>query len=116
MAINPIVFTKKIIDSFLKYQMTTYPFEDIRLNKQMKNLLSGGVTQKTPLLQGPFVSLSQTFKQGCSVKSLCDEGILHPHLQDIVPYKNKKIKFWGNMVGKTIIFSCKLPHFSKNFF
>lgn len=88
MAINPIVFTKKIIDSFLKYQMTTYPFEDIRLNKQMKNLLSGGVTQKTPLLQGPFVSLSQTFKQGCSVKSLCDEGILHPHLQDIVPYPN----------------------------
>ena len=49
MALNPIVFTKKIIDSFLKYQLTSYPFEDARLNKQMKELLSGGVTKKTPL-------------------------------------------------------------------
>ena len=32
MALNPIVFTKKIIDVFLKYQQTSYPFEDARLN------------------------------------------------------------------------------------
>lgn len=88
MALNPIVFTKKIIDSFLKYQLTSYPFEDARLNKQMKELLSGGVTKKTPLMQGPFVSLSQTFRQGCLVKELCDEKILHPHLQEIAPYPN----------------------------
>ena len=86
MALNPIVFTKKIIDSFLKYQLTAYPFEDPRLNSQMKELLSGGVTRKTPLLQGPFVSLSQTFRQGCPVKELCDAGVLHPHLQELVPY------------------------------
>lgn len=88
MALNPIVFTKKIIDSFLKYQMTSYPFEDARLNKQMKVLLSGGVAKQIPLLQGPYVSLSQTFKSGCPVKTLCDEKILHPHLQEIAPYSN----------------------------
>lgn len=88
MALNPIVFTKKIIDSFLKYQLTSYPFEDARLNKQMKELLSVGMTKKTPLMQGPFVSLSQTFRQGCPVKKLCDEQILHPHLQVIAPYPN----------------------------
>lgn len=88
MALNPIVFTKKIIDSFLKYQLTAYPFEDPGLNSQMKELLNGGVTRKTPLLQGPFVSLSQTFRQGCPVKELCNAGILHPHLQELVPYSN----------------------------
>ena len=35
MAINPIVYTEKIVRSFLKYQLTAYPFSDARLHSQM---------------------------------------------------------------------------------
>jgi len=32
MAINPLAYTEKVIRSFLRYQLTTYPFADERLN------------------------------------------------------------------------------------
>ena len=32
MAINPIVYTEKIVRSFLRYQLTAYPFADMRLH------------------------------------------------------------------------------------
>lgn len=28
MALNPIVFTEKVVRSFLRYQLTAYPFSD----------------------------------------------------------------------------------------
>ena len=28
MALNPIVFTEKVVRSFLRYQLTAYPFAD----------------------------------------------------------------------------------------
>ena len=31
MALNPIVFTEKVVRSFLRYQLTAYPFADARL-------------------------------------------------------------------------------------
>jgi hypothetical protein len=64
MAINPIVYTDKIVRSFLKYQLTTYPFADPRLYDQMRNLLSLDVVRHTSLLRGPYISLSQGFRQG----------------------------------------------------
>lgn len=35
MALNPIVFTEKVVRSFLRYQLTAYPFADERLHRQM---------------------------------------------------------------------------------
>ena len=35
MAINPIVFTEKVVHSFLRYQLTAYPFADENLHTQM---------------------------------------------------------------------------------
>ena len=31
MALNPIVYTEKVVRSFLRYQLTAYPFADERL-------------------------------------------------------------------------------------
>jgi len=33
MAFNPIVFTEKIVRSFLRYQLTAYPFADDKLTQ-----------------------------------------------------------------------------------
>jgi len=46
MALNPIVFTEKVVRSFLRYQLTAYPFADARLHSQMRRLLSLDETRR----------------------------------------------------------------------
>ena len=75
MALNPIVFTEKVVRSFLRYQLTAYPFADDRLHAQMRQLLSLDETRKSPLLRGPFVSLSRAFGQGAAVDDLTGASI-----------------------------------------
>jgi ATP-dependent helicase YprA (DUF1998 family) len=85
MALNPIVFTEKIVRSFLRYQLTAYPFADVRLNAQMRQLLSLDATRNSPLLKGPFVSVSRPFRRGAAVDALITEGVFHPHMRQRIP-------------------------------
>ena len=85
MAINPIAYTEKVIRSFLKYQLTAYPFADPRLHNQMRELLNMDHSRQTPLLRGPYISLSRGFKQGAAVSELISDGIFHPHMRTIIP-------------------------------
>ena len=85
MALNPIVYTENVVRSFLRYQLTAYPFADPHLHAQMRRLLSLDETRRSPLLKGPYVSLSRPFRQGASVASLVAEGLLHPHLGERIP-------------------------------
>ena len=85
MALNPIAYTENVVRSFLRYQLTAYPFADPHLHSQMRRLLSLDETRQSPLLKGPYVSLSRPFRQGASVASLVAEGLLHPHLGDRIP-------------------------------
>src|SRR3972149_9370206 len=64
MALNPLTFTEKVVGDFLKYQLTAYPFTDPGLNEQMRRLLSVGAMRQTPLLKGPYISLSRAFRTG----------------------------------------------------
>jgi len=85
MALNPIVYTDKVVRSFLKYQLTTYPFADPRLYDQMRAQLRLEAIRSTPLLRGPYVSLSPGFRQGASVEQLVAEGVFHPHMRHVIP-------------------------------
>lgn len=85
MALNPVVFTEKVLQSFLRYQLRAYPFADPRLHGQMRELLSLDEARQSPLLQGPFVSLSRPFSSGTAVADLAAEGLLHPHLEQRIP-------------------------------
>jgi len=85
MALNPIAFTEKVVRSFLRYQLTAYPFADQGLYAQMRRLLSLNETRKSPLLKGPYISLSRPFRQGASVEDLVAEGLLHPHMRQRIP-------------------------------
>ncbi len=85
MALNPVVYTENVVRSFLRYQLTAYPFAAPHLHQQMRDLLSLDETRQSPLLQGPFVSLSQPFRQGAEMADLVREGVLHPHLADRIP-------------------------------
>ena len=85
MALNPVVFTEKVLQSFLRYQLRAYPFADPRLHGQMRELLSLDEARESPLLQGPFVSLSRPFSSGAAVADLAAEGLLHQHLEQRIP-------------------------------
>lgn len=84
--LNPITYTEDVVRDFLRYQLTTYPFADERLHEQMRRLLSLEETRRSPLLRGPYVSLSRAFRQGASVADLVSEGVLHPHMTNLIPY------------------------------
>ena len=85
MALNPIVYTEKVVRSFLRYQLTAYPFADERLLAQMRTLLSLDQSRNSPLLKGPYISLSRPFRQGASVDALVREGVFHPHMRQRIP-------------------------------
>ncbi|MCE7937239.1 MAG: DUF1998 domain-containing protein [Chloroflexi bacterium CFX6] len=86
MAINPVAYTEKVISGFLRYQLTAYPLADQRLSRQMRQLLSIDATRKSPLLRGPYISLSRAFRPGAAVRQLVDEGLLHPLLASLHPH------------------------------
>ena len=85
MALNPVAYTENVVRSFLRYQLTAYPFSDPRLHTQMRALLSLDETRRSPLLKGPYVSLSRPFREGAAVSTLVGEDLLHPHLAERIP-------------------------------
>ena len=85
MALNPVAYIEKVAKSFLRYQLTAYPFSDPSLLKQMRELLSFDYTRASPLLRGPYVSLARPFQAGAPVHQLVHEGLIHPHLATRIP-------------------------------
>ncbi len=85
MALNPIAYTEKIVRSFLRYQLSAYPFSDPRLHAQMRQLLNMDAVRHTPLLKGPYISLSRSFREGATVSELVQESVLHPHMRQVIP-------------------------------
>jgi hypothetical protein len=72
MALNPIAFTESVVRNFLRCQLTAYRFADEGLYEQMRRLLSLDETRLTPLLKGPYISMSRSFRLGASVSQLVD--------------------------------------------
>lgn len=86
MSLNPIIYTDRVVGDFLRYQYSTYPLADPRLQAQMRELLRLDAPTQSPLLKGPYVSLSRTFRAGASVRDLVEEGLLHPHMESLIPH------------------------------
>ena len=87
MALNPVAYIEKVAKSFIRYQLTAYPFSDPHLLTQMRDLLSLDHTRASPLLRGPYVSLSRPFRAGAAVRQMVDECLIHPHLAERIPTK-----------------------------
>ena len=51
----------------------------------MRTLLSLDRTRRSPLLEGPYVSLSRPFRQGAPIDALIAGNLLHPHLRERIP-------------------------------
>lgn len=83
---NPITYTERVVGNFLRYQLSAYPFADPGLHGQMRTLLSLEETRETPLLKGPFISLSRSFRTGAAVKEMVEGGLLHPFMPNLVAW------------------------------
>lgn len=92
MALNPLSFTELVATDFLRHQFTSNAFSDPDLAEQMRRLLSLRDTRRTPLLRGPYVSLSRAFRAGATVGALVEEGPLHPHLAHLAAHP----QLWGH--------------------
>jgi hypothetical protein len=84
--LNPIAYTEKVVNDFLKYQLTTYPLADQYFYNQMRQLLNLEETRQTGLFKGPYISLNRSFRQGATIQELISQGLLHPNLSQIAPY------------------------------
>lgn len=84
MALNPVQFASTVIGQFLRYQLTAFPITDDDLGQQAENLLRGAVS--TPLVKGPYLSLSKSFRFGPKLQDLADAGTIHPALAGIAEY------------------------------
>ena len=67
MPINPFQLAHGVCDEFLRSLFSAFPLSDPDLAEQAKKLLS---SLDIPLVNGPFVSLSQAFAKGEWVQKL----------------------------------------------
>ncbi len=65
--LNPITYTEQVVGDFLRYQLSTFALTDAGLYQQMRALLNLEQTRNTPLMKGPYISLSRTFQQGATL-------------------------------------------------
>ena len=69
MTLNPIRFAQDVNRQFLRYQLTAFPMSDPDLAEQAKKMLSGS-GRESPLVKGPYLSLSRSYQEGKSLKQL----------------------------------------------
>jgi hypothetical protein len=86
MSINPVHFAHSVCDEFLCYLFSAFPLSDPELAEQAKKLLERPSSLDIPLVQGPFVSLSEAFAKGELVQKLADQGTLHHAMAGLIGY------------------------------
>jgi hypothetical protein len=86
MPINPIHFAHSVCDEFLRYIFSAFPISDPELEKQAKKLLERPSSLDIPLVQGPFVSLSEAFAKGEPVEDMVRSGVLHSAMPGLIGY------------------------------
>ena len=86
MPINPVHFAHNICDEFLRYIFSAFPLADPDLNQQARKLLERPSSLDIPLVQGPFVSLSEAFAKGDAIQTLANQGLLHSVMPGLIGY------------------------------
>ncbi len=86
MPINPIQFAHQVCDEFLRYIFSAFPLADPDLERRAKELFRAQTSLDIPLVQGPYVSLSEPFAEGSSVQELAERGVLHHIMPQLIGY------------------------------
>ena len=81
MLFRPSESSKRIVDFYRRYLLTTFSTNKEVYNKQLKALLE----EDKAIADGPYISMSDPYKKGKSLKELADEGIVS---KEILKIKN----------------------------
>lgn len=84
MAINPVQFADHVNEQFLRYQLTAFPITDPDLFGQAQEMLGDRVS--SPLIKGPYVSISRSYKFGPRLTDLAAEGYVHRALPAVADH------------------------------
>ena len=81
MLFRPSESSKRIVDFYRRYLLTTFSTNKEVYNKQLKELLE----KEKAIADGPYISMSDPYKKGKSLKELANEGIVS---KEILKIKN----------------------------
>lgn len=71
MAFSPVKASKKITEKYYRYLKTSFNIGE-PYSKEFEALLK----KENSLAKGPFLDVTDSFKSGCNIKELIDEGLL----------------------------------------
>ena len=84
MYINPVRFAQQVNEQFINYQLTAFPLSDSDLAEQARNLLRTKIG--SPLIKGPYISLSRSFRLGRNLSDMAAAGLVHKALPGLTAY------------------------------
>jgi RAD3-like DEAD/DEAH box helicase/helicase-like protein/uncharacterized protein DUF1998 len=85
--INPVQFASEIAHEFTQYILTSaFPLSDPALADQARRALLRPNILDIPLIQGPYVTLSEAFAEGDAVQDLTDRGVLHHAMPGLIGF------------------------------
>ena len=86
---NVFELRDQLLDDYRRYATSFMRLRDKRIRTEVKNALDQGL-----LWPPPRIGLNPAFETGTSVESMVNDGLLHPHCQDIFgtikPYRHQE--------------------------
>ena len=79
MLFRPSESSKRIVDFYRRYLLTTFSTNNEEYNKQLKELLSA----EKAISDGPYISMSDPYDKGMSLVELAEEGIVSKEILKI---------------------------------
>lgn len=79
MLFRPSESSKKIVDFYRRYMLTTFSTNNEKYNAQLKEALE----KEGAIAEGPYLSMSDPYEKGRSLKKLADEGLLSKDILNI---------------------------------
>ncbi|MBD5543894.1 MAG: DEAD/DEAH box helicase [Lachnospiraceae bacterium] len=106
MLFRPSESSKKIVDFYRRYMLTTFSTNNEKYNAQLKEALE----KEGAIAEGPYLSMSDPYEKGRSLKELADEGLLSKdilNIQGFHPerslYRHQEEAFRKSIEGKNLI-------------
>ncbi len=82
--INPVKFAYQVNQQFINYQLTAFPLSDNDLADQARDMLKAKIG--SPLIKGPYVSLSRSFRLGRNLNDIARAGLVHAALPGLTEH------------------------------
>lgn len=79
MLFRPSESSKKIVDFYRRYMLTTFSTNNEKYNAQLKEALE----KEGAIAVGPYLSMSDPYEKGSSLKELADEGLVSKDILNI---------------------------------